>query len=140
MITTEKLHSDFGCHLFKTVEVADLLSSIDYWMKVISYFPDLRQIDGIDIHKTWDEVHNRIRETWLAETRNPICTINKHDTLFLQWVADFTAYFVLHNQTREEDEKHLYKVSRYFESVNEGREPLPNQERWELFKGLTCGG
>lgn len=132
-MSNKEKKNDFGCHLFKTEVVSEILSQIDERIDILEKIGDVTYIEGINIIEMWRNLYSEIETLWLKDNSQPIITLNKVQELKLRFLSDFVAQFFLYNGN-ETDNDFLKNVSDFFKSINEKYEGVTTIEVWKELK------
>lgn len=132
-MSNKEKKNDFGCHLFKTEVVSEILSQIDERIDILEKNGDVTYIEGINIIEMWRNLYSEIETLWLKDNSQPIITLNKVQELKLRFLSDFVAQFFLYNGN-ETDNDFLKNVSDFFKSINEKYEGVTTIDVWKELK------
>ena len=129
---------EFGCHLFKTENVSDLLSQLDDRIDIIEKVAnEARRIEGINLIELWRNLYKDIWALWERDVNAPFITLTKYQEVQLNVIADIVALFFLYNGS-EVDNEFLKNVQDLFADVNSHYGAMTTEERFAELKKMMA--
>ena len=119
-----KADKEFGCHMFKTGEVMELIDLMDDWSIMLKMIHRKGTDDStaglFQMAQMWDALRESLHEKWESDHKKPIITLNKTEEVALNALADMFATLVFNNTDTnlEKDRRLMTIVTGMFRDVN----------------------
>lgn len=124
----------FGCHLFKSERVIDLIQQIDVRIDIMEEVSDsFKNIEGINLIELWKNLSSEIKKMWMEDKNSLVITLSKVQEIKLNAVADIVAQFFLYNGSKD-DNDFLKNVGDLFVDINAKYGIMSTEERWDMLK------
>lgn len=115
---------DFGCMIFKTQLMAELLTQIDERVNIIEFVfkslknSSLEHMEGINLFVLWRTLYLELESLWIQD-KKPVIILNKLQELKFVFILDFVTTYFEKNGDKKGDKEFLENANEFFEAMNE---------------------